>query len=64
MTEDEMILDTTKDPLDLLLVVFWNNKEDAPTREKMIHLLGYLVHQCHTGKKRIVGMRWWHFIAG
>ncbi|CAO3600405.1 unnamed protein product [Absidia cylindrospora] len=64
MTEDDMIIDPAKDPLDLLLLAFWNAKGDATTKEKMTNLLGYMAHQCHTGKKHIVGMRWWLFIAG
>ncbi|KAI8078774.1 protein-domain-containing protein [Halteromyces radiatus] len=63
MTEDDVIMDTNKDPLDLILLVYWQTKEDAATKEKMVHLLGYMMHRCRVGKKHVLGMRWWLFIA-
>ncbi|CAO3638816.1 unnamed protein product [Cunninghamella blakesleeana] len=63
-SEEDIIMDNTKDPLDLLFIVYWQMKENTASSEKMLQLIGYLSHNYRTGKKHIVGMRWWLFIAG
>ncbi|KAI9308854.1 protein-domain-containing protein [Cunninghamella echinulata] len=63
-SEEDIIMDNTKDPLDLLFIVYWQMKDNAASSEKILQLIGYLSHNYRTGKKHIVGMRWWLFIAG
>ena len=64
VSEEALIMDGVTDPLDEIFWLYWTHKDDAANREKMVQLLSALARRCKHGKKHLVGMRWWAFIAG
>ncbi|KAG0184656.1 Integrator complex subunit 3 [Apophysomyces sp. BC1034] len=62
-TEDSVIQNSQNDPFDLLMVTFWNVKNTAALRDKMVRLIGCITHSSKKGRRHLVGMRWWMHIA-
>lgn len=64
MDEDAVLADASKDVFDLVLVTFWNVRDNNASRDKLIRLIGCIAHtQKNKGRRHIIGMRWWSFIA-
>jgi hypothetical protein len=62
--EDAILADASKDVFDLVMGTFWNIRENAASRDKMIRLISCIAHtKKNKGRRHIVGMRWWSFIA-
>lgn len=61
----EAILDDpSKDILDLIMATFWNVRDNVASRDKLIRLVGCISHtKKNKGRRHIIGMRWWSFIA-
>ncbi|EPB87097.1 hypothetical protein HMPREF1544_06121 [Mucor circinelloides 1006PhL] len=64
-TDDEsMLADSTKDAFDLVMSTFWSVRTVDASRDKLVSLIGCIAHTPKTkGKRHVIGMRWWAFIA-
>ena len=63
-SEVEVIDDPSKDLFDLIMFTFWNSRDKQAARDKLIRLIGGIAHSNKSkGRRHIVGMRWWSFIA-
>lgn len=62
--EDAIVADASKDVFDLVMATFWNVRDNSASTDKLIRLIGCMVHtKKNKGKRHIIGMRWWSFIA-
>lgn len=62
-TENNVIEESLNDPFDLLMLTFWNAKDTAAPRDKVVRLIGCIAHSAKKGRQHLIGMRWWMYIA-
>ncbi|KAF1806384.1 protein-domain-containing protein [Mucor lusitanicus] len=56
--------DASKDAFDLVMSTFWNVRDVDASRDKLVRLIGCIAHTTKVkGKRHVIGMRWWAFIA-
>ncbi|KAI7892878.1 protein-domain-containing protein [Mucor mucedo] len=61
---EAILEDPSKDVFDLIMATFWSVRDNDASREKLIRLIGCISHtKKNKGKRHIIGMRWWSFIA-
>lgn len=61
---DVLLNDATKDLFDLIMTTFWSVRDNDAARDKLIRLIGCISHTRKSkGRRYIIGMRWWSFIA-
>lgn len=62
--DDSMLADASKDTFDLVMSTFWNVRTVDASRDKLVRLIGCIAHTTKMkGKRHVIGMRWWAFIA-
>lgn len=62
--DSAVVEDSAKDLFDLIMVTFWSVRDVNASRDKLIRLIGGIAHTTkHKGRRHIVGMRWWSYIA-
>lgn len=62
--DNAVVEDSTKDLFDLIMVTLWSVRDNHASRDKLIRLIGGIAHTTkYKGRRHIVGMRWWSYIA-
>lgn len=61
---EAIVEDPSKDVFDLIMATFWSVRDSDASRDKLIRLIGCISHtKKNKGRRHIIGMRWWSFIA-
>ncbi|KAI9280424.1 protein-domain-containing protein [Sporodiniella umbellata] len=64
LSEEDIMSDLSKDVFDLIMATIWGWIEKETESEKLIKLLSCIAQNSKKkGRKHLVGMRWWSFIA-
>jgi hypothetical protein len=62
--DDAMLNDPSKDVFDIIMATFWSVRDNDASRDKLVRLIGGIAHNRKgKGRRHIIGMRWWIYIA-